>query len=163
MIERADSSTAISLRVLAGAHPNNLTVLVAIGTMVGLAYARLGGCGSSGQPAEQLIIAGSETATLLHYTDWVRFTWASTQDQLFVVSSQDNVLQWQIIDPAAPDTPLASGSLDAESGESIALLKRFFYGASANDPRNNRLEDAALSPDGQWLAYIEDGPVMVSV
>lgn len=119
------------------------------------------GCGTLDRRSQELIVANAETAHLVSYEDWVRFTWSRRSDQLLVLSSNNDLLQWSIIDPAAPYVPLASGIINDSAGDAAALLQDFFEHGQTPAARNDSLEQAAASADGQWLAYIDDGPVMV--
>lgn len=163
IVERADGSDSHFIDGGAGAHPAKRDASWSpSGKWLAWRAVDFAGCGSSGEPAEQLVIASAESTTLLPFDDWVRFIWSRNDDQLFIVSSDHDELLWQIIDPAAPDTPLASGSIDADAADSMTHLQDFLTSGQAEFSRNDNLDQAVPSADGQWLAYIEDGPVMVN-
>ena len=75
LIQRADGTDSHFVEGVAGAHPKNFDATWSpSGQWLVWRTLDVGGCGMSGEPAEQLIIASAETTTLLPYGNWVRFT-----------------------------------------------------------------------------------------
>ncbi len=117
-----------------------------------------GGCGTGSGASEQLAVAGAETGFLRTYDGVVRFAWSPSRDLILVVAETHNGARWDVIDPAAPDAPPETGSLASDAAELFAS----FFASEPARTRNDRIEEAAMSADGRWLAYIDDGPVLVN-